>query len=348
VISPAAMVPEADHLRSLGVADPFALLDVHPDCLVATHYHACMNRLRESARGEGRHGSCGLGIGEARHYWLRYGQDAPVAGDLRDRATLTAKLRLLRDRFLLEMQKLPPLAGPLAESLHDTSPAAEADILQHAAEGLAFSRRMPECRTVVFEGAQGAPLDEWKGFHPYTTWSTVTPLHALELLEEHGPADVTILGVTRAYSTRHGAGPFPAWRPEMSAQITDAGNPTNDWQGSMRFGPLDLVLLEYAARTCRIDGLVVNCLDQLPERPQVCTCYADAGTLEIPRSLREQSALTKLLESAVPLFRDTTPDELLALLNEIAPVMITASGPTHVDRRSGPDKSVHDSFRGLP
>ena len=334
IISPTAMVPEAEHLRDLGVPDPFSALSVHPDCLVATHYHACMNRLRESARGEQRHGSCGIGVGEARHYWLRYGQDAVCAADLSDRATLISKLRLLRDRFLLEMQELPLLAENWAATLHNMIPAVEADMLQSSASGVALSPHLPDCRTAVFEGAQGVLLDEWKGFHPYTTWSTVTPLHALELIEDHGPAGVTILGVTRAYSTRHGAGPFPTWSPELSARLSDPGNPQNDWQGTIRFGALDLVLLEYAARTCRIDGLVVNCLDQLPERPRVCTEYAGIARLDVPGSLRDQTALTGLLESAGPRTCETTIEGLLAMLSDIAPVVITSRGPTHRDRRS--------------
>jgi adenylosuccinate synthase len=332
IISPATILPEADHLRALGVTDPFALLSVHPDCLVSTAYHVWMNRLRETARGDGRHGSCGLGIGEARHYWLRYGQDAVFARDLHDRPALVAKLSLLRDRFLLEMQELSRLDDDLASLVYRTTPSREADILRRASSGLAFSSRLPKCETAIFEGAQGVLLDEWKGFHPYTTWSTVTAHHALELIEEHGITHVTVLGITRAYSTRHGAGPFPTWCPEMSAQIVDRGNPTNGWQGSIRSGPLDLVLLEYATRVCPVDGLVVNGLDQLPPRPRICTAYEDASRLEAPRSLQDQARLTARLEAAVPVLRETSVDEILQTVNDLAPVMITAGGPSHRDR----------------
>ena len=95
------------------------------------------------------------------------------------------------------------------------------------------------------------------------------------LPSEHGYDDVTVLGLTRAYSTRHGAGPFPTWDREFTASLVNRGNPPNDWQGSLRAGPLDLVLLEYAARICHVDALAVTCLDQLPARPRVATHYAD-------------------------------------------------------------------------
>ncbi|HUE74338.1 MAG TPA: adenylosuccinate synthetase [Pirellulaceae bacterium] len=333
IVSPATLTPEAEHLRSLGVDDPSSLLSAHPAALVATDYHAAMNRLRELARGSDRHGSCGLGIGETRHYWLRYGADAVTVGDLAHRQLLIQKLTLLRDRMLLEMQELPRLDRQWAAALHQTLPAAQADLLQQSMQRVSVSAEMPTAETVVFEGAQGVLLDEWHGFHPYTTWSTVTPLHALELTAEHGIDDVTVLGLTRAYSTRHGAGPFPTWNREFTATLRDAGNQPNAWQGSLRAGPLDLVLLVYAARICRIDALAVTCLDQLPARPRLCPRYADAGRLEIPQSLREQAELTLTLESAAATYRETSVDELLATLEGIAPVIITSTGPTSADRR---------------
>ena len=332
IVSPQSLTPEAEHLVSLGVDDPWSLLSAHPAALVATEYHAAMNRLRELARGNDRHGSCGLGIGETRHYWLRYGADAVNVGDLADRRQSIQKLTLLRDRMLLEMQELPRLDRQWSAAMHETLPAAQADLLLRSMERVEASAEMPAAETVIFEGAQGVLLDEWHGFHPYTTWSTVTPLHALELAAEQGIDDVTVLGLTRAYSTRHGAGPFPTWDRDFTATLRDAGNPTNAWQGSLRAGPLDLVLLDYAARICRIDALAVTCLDQLPARPRICPRYAELNRLEIPQSLREQSELTRVLESATATCRETSEDELLAILGEIAPVTIISSGPTSADR----------------
>jgi adenylosuccinate synthase len=333
IISPAAMIPEAEHLRSRGVVDPFAMLSVHPDCLVSTVYHVAMNRLREAARGNGRHGSCGMGIGETRHDWFKHGPDAVVAGDLFDRRKLVQKLTLLRERMLLEMQELPHLDRQWSALMHQSRPVREAGLLQEAAAQLQLADRLPNCRTAIFEGAQGVLLDEWHGFHPYTTWSTVTPLHAWELIEEHGMDDVVTLGITRAYSTRHGAGPFPTFSREMTERLTDPGNPTNAWQGTIRSGPLDLVLLDYAARVSRVDGLVVNHCDQLNERPQVARRYEGLEEIEIPRSLKEQARLTERLESAVPVMEQTTPAGVLAAIEDVAPVWITSVGPSAGNRQ---------------
>src|SRR5262249_57733869 len=97
-----------------------------------------------------------------------------------------------------------------------------------------FDAAIPNCRTAIFEGAQGVLLDEYRGFHPHTTWSTVTPHHAWELIHQMEVDAVTVLGITRAYATRHGEGPMPTWSPELTARLQDPGNPWNLWQGSMR------------------------------------------------------------------------------------------------------------------
>ena len=256
-----------------------------------------MNRLREIARGKSRHGSCGIGIGETRSYWLRHGQDAITVGDTTDRPTLLSKLSLLRDRLLLEMQELDQLDPDLAVQLHQAEPARESDDLMSAAESFALTSEFSRLKnqTVLLEGAQGVLLDEWFGFHPHTTWSTVTPRHALELIDEMVFDDVAVLGITRGYTTRHGAGPFPTECPRLTKRVVDRGNPFNRWQGAIRCGPLDLVLLKYAAEVCGIDGLVVNCLDDLPERPAVCRRYENVSELSPPFRLSQQCFFVPML-----------------------------------------------------
>ena len=340
IMSPATMVPEADHLMGLGVANPWSTISVHPECLVTTTYHMMMNRLREVARGDDRHGSCGLGIGEARHYWLRYGNDAVFAKDLDDGSVLKSKLNLMRDRFLIEMQELGTIDLESAGILRSHSPGSEANELRRDSEQLKINSAMPHAETVIFEGSQGVLLDEWKGFHPYTTWSTVTPQHALEMLDEvegYEPViEKTVVGITRAYSTRHGAGPFPAFCPRMTSKMVDRGNPLNDWQGAIRFGPLDLVLLEYSARVCNVDSIFVNGIDELPERPRVIQQYRKTERLNEPTSLEEQEALTKALLDVEPSFLETTTEGLLDRIDQIAPVCGVSRGPRSDDRELAP------------
>jgi adenylosuccinate synthase len=349
IINLPAMHKEAQHLLEMSGEDPFLKLLVHPRALVSTVYHQQLNRLRELARGENRHGSCGHGVGETRNYWLKHGQDAVFAADLKDRAILGGKLELLRQRVLLEAQEFVDRVAEeerwrlsvFMEPAHQI--AAE---LRQLAGPLAMDASVPACTTAIFEGAQGVLLDEWRGFHPHTTWSTVTLHHALALVDESDAEEVCTLGITRAYMTRHGAGPLPTWSRDLDARLRDPGNPANAWQGMLRRGWPDLVLLRYALETAGgpLDGLVVNCLDDLAEATTyVCTGYRlqDGQTIErLPSAaapaLAFQQRLTSLLEGATPIYEALSPATISdRLADETAPTAMTATGPTWRDRSLG-------------
>ena len=339
VVNPTALAREAEHLVGLGVADPFGMLTAHPSALVTTFFHQSLNRLREVARGDGRHGSCGHGIGEARNGWLRHGSDAVIASDLLDGRVLRRKLELLRQRTLLDVQafahKVPPTDREEA-GLLEISSAAVAERLLEIGRQIRLDADVPDCELAVFEGAQGVLLDEWHGFHPHTTWSTVTAHHALELAREAGAASLTTLGVTRAFTTRHGAGPLPTYDAALTARITDPGNPWNRWQEGMRVGWLDLVLLRYASAVLGpLDGLAVTWLDQA-EEVKLCTSYGGCSvpTPPVKPDLAGQEALNRALGEAVPVYQSVSREELLAALEKVAPVVIEAYGATHLDRKS--------------
>jgi adenylosuccinate synthase len=338
VIDPLALLREARHLSELAVKDPLDLLAVHPRCLVTTHWHKTLNRLRELSRGVGRHGSCGQGIGEARSYWLAHGADAVFAADLGNLDVLRDKLELQRQRALLELQGFLHAIDPAALEEMDlwdlTAEAAAADLYE-AGERLAISAEVPECETAIFEGAQGVLLDEYRGFHPHTTWSTVTLHHAWELVQQAEAEEVAVLGVTRAYATRHGAGPLPTFSPELTARLQDPGNPPNAWQGGLRCGWLDLPLLRYAAAVVGpLAGLVVNHLDQVADAEcMVCEEYRNLTLSPSPvPNLSAQERLGEQLRQAEPVLVAATSDDLHRRLGEIAPVVLTGFGPTHEDR----------------
>jgi adenylosuccinate synthase len=339
IIDPVALAREAEHLAELGVQHPGHLLTVHPQSLVTTPWLRLLNQLRELSRGEAKHGSCGQGIGEARAYWLKHGADTVFAADLRDRHALRHKLELQRQRILLECQDLlERVDGTALQDLDLWNLNAEdvACTMNDAVpEGVIIDAAIPDCQMAIFEGAQGVLLDEYRGFHPYTTWNTVTTHHAWELVDRMGVEAVTVLGVTRAYTTRHGEGPLPTFDAVLTARLQDAGNPWNRWQGSLRCGWLDLPLLRYAAAVAGpLDGLVVNHLDQVRDGTcQVCEAYRDATLSPAPApSLGWQSRLTEQLRRAEPVLAPGTPDRIIASLGDTAPVCLTGFGPTHSER----------------
>jgi adenylosuccinate synthase len=336
-VDPLALAAEADALRVLGVPDPYGLLRVDRAAPLTTPYHAAAGRLREQARGAARHGSCGMGVGEAARYALAHPGDAPTAGDCASRPRLLARLRLLRDRLTDE---LGPLAAPPPEACADAYTAfARAVTLTDGAALRDLARRGP----LVFEGAQGVLLDEWHGFHPYTTWSTATFGNAEELLAEAGAAGEGLrLGVLRTYTTRHGPGPLVTEDPGLTALLPEPHNGDGRWQGPFRAGHFDAVAHAYAAEVCGgVDALAVTHLDA-PRRCRalrICRAYGVDGELlerlpaGPPGDLARQERLTARLLRAAPAVWETPgrdprrwSEAVGALLG--APVVLEGSGPT--------------------
>ena len=359
VINLAAMAREAKHLEELGIARPFELMEADADCLVTTPYHWAVNRAKELARGDARHGSCGQGIGETRAYWLRHGNEAIFAKDLVRRwgASPVEKLELLRQRMLIEVEtdlgKLDSIQRTTIQRMLAYPASKIANELLELAEDCGFwpaaydvvAQDLVDAdgRTLlVFEGSQGILLDENYGFGPHTTWSTVTPHHAFEMLREWPRNELFVLGCLRAFTVRHGAGPLPSFDQDLDDRMKDDGNPYNPWQGSLRFGHLDLQLLRYACAVVKhvdpagrgVDGLAVSWLDHWEHHgrcvPEEIPRHSRLFAMETTRSERERLAIElELRRETVPV----TESSLLAVLDQaFAPVVITSNGPKAGDR----------------
>ncbi len=291
LLDPPALLAEAAHLHSIGTSDALRRMTIDANALLVTPYQRAVNRLRELARGTGRHGSCGMGIGETAQDALASGDHVLRAGDMLHPAQFRARLRFLRDHNQAKLEPLRHLL-PDTSQVHEELSAFDDDVetwfteccveIAQTAQIVApdhLHRLLERPGCVIFEAAQGALLDEWRGFYPYTTWSTTTLQNAEALLHEASySGTVTRLGITRAYATRHGAGPLPSEDAALTAALPDARNGTGLWQGSFRVGWLDLVLLRYARRIAgTLDGLAVTCLDRVAALPQlkICSHYHD-------------------------------------------------------------------------
>lgn len=370
-IQPWAMVVEAEHLARAGVPDAFERTVIADGAVVITPFHGAANRLRERARGPGRHGSCGVGVGEAVSDARTLAPELVVrAHELRDGgATMSMALRVkLR---AIQEHKRAALAHVL-RALHGDPGDREATedrrcLEDPAIPGLyvdhltAFIRRarivdgdtlrvaLDRPGAVVLEGAQGVLLDEWRGFHPYTTWSRCTDHPAMEFLTAHGwDGAVKRLGVVRAYATRHGAGPFVTEDGGLTARVTEPHNGTHPWQGDFRVGWFDAVATRYAVQVCeRIDALAVTCLDRLHREPtwQLANGYAmdRVPVTDLPPGpwgdLAYQSALTERVLRASPVYTVTTEHAdtaaHVAAIEDACgiPVTLVSTGPTADDKR---------------
>jgi adenylosuccinate synthase len=244
-----------------------------------------------------------MGIGETARYALDHPADAPRVADCAAPRTLARSLGRLRDRLADE---LGPLEGPEVDDLCDAY-RAFADRVPLVDGG--YLRRLLRAGLAVFEGAQGVLLDEWRGFHPYTTWSTTTFANAEALLAEAGETAVR-LGVVRCYLTRHGPGPFVTEDPTL--EFPEPHNRHGTWQGAFRTGHPDAVALRYAVEVAGgVDGVALTHLDVAARhRLRLCRAYQAGGqrlsriTPGPERDLRWQEQLTRTLLRARPVYED--------------------------------------------
>jgi adenylosuccinate synthase len=332
LVDPLALAAEAAHLAAVGVPDALDRLTVDRDALLTTPYHRAANQARERARGEHRHGSCGMGIGETVRYALSEPARAPRVGDCQSPRALARKLAVLRDRLTDELGQL---GGP---PVLDVCDAYLAFAERVRLTGPEYLDRLLRAGPVVFEGAQGVLLDEWHGFHPYTTWSTTTFANAQALLAQAGMTGIR-LGVIRCYLTRHGQGPLVTEDPTL--ELPELHNGTGEWQGPFRIGHFDAVALRYAIEVAGgVDELALTHLDAARRQPlRVCRGYlADGERIDrLPyapaHDLARQEQITDLLLRARPDYADQAgpwPDIVARELR--TPVTLTSSGPTRSDK----------------
>jgi adenylosuccinate synthase len=332
VVDPLALAAEADHLVTVGVADPYALLTIDAEALLVTPWHRAANRARERERGAGRHGSCGMGVGQTMEYALRHA-DAPRVIDVLSPVLLRRRLSSVRARLT---DAYGPLGGPSVSSVADAFTAFGAAV--SIVDGATFLPRLLGSGICVFEGAQGVLLDEWRGWHPYTTWSTTTFDNALSLA---GLCDVLRLGVVRTYTTRHGAGPFVTAAP---LPLPEPHNGTGEFQGVFRVGHFDAVAHRYAVEVCGgVDALAVTHLDRVTPDLRICTSYAVGGRtlsrIEVGErgDLAHQAVLTAMLTTATPSTLHRPGDWSSAIGGLLgASVLIESRGPTWLDKRFPP------------
>lgn len=354
VVHPSGLLAEHAALCRVGVADGLERLQIDARCRVTTPFHQAAGRLREWARGAQAHGTCGVGVGETVRHALTAPDEVLHYGDLRNPQAALDRLEAIRRRLRSEFADHPPMHADWASerALLDSPQVAQrwldlsrACVEQVPASDLdAVATQLSRPGVVLFEGAQGVLLDETHGFHPHTTWSTISTRAVEAVLRDAGiGAPVQHLGVLRTYLTRHGAGPLPTFDAALDG-LSEPHNPDAGWQGRFRRGHPDALLLRYALRAVgRLDGLLVSHLDAIGEAANLrwCDGYRIDGEAdllyELPwldaPSLAQQAALTGRIARAEPSYDPTpirTPAQWLERTADVAqlPVLMGSFGPT--------------------
>jgi len=238
----------------------FVFIDGNAPVILEPHIKA--NRILAKRTG---HGTCAKGIGELAKDLLYHPEQVVRAKDLSNKDLLMHRLEQIYIRKMEELGEEIKLEGNPFYGLVKfyENFASKMNIMDENF----FSVVLKD--DVVFEPSQGVLLDEWHGFHPYTTWSNTTQENAIKLLEEydyHGEYEVT--GIIRAFMTRHGPGPLMESEPYDHYH---EHNTENEWQGRFRWGHLDAQMLKYSFDCIRshgkIDNISLTHMDVLSVRP---------------------------------------------------------------------------------
>ena len=302
VVDPWALLDEIEVMRGKGLTiSPETLLLADNAALILPS-HGALERAREERRGDKAIGTTGRGIGPA--YEDKVGRRAVRVCDLADPAALEDRVDelLLHHNALLRGLGAPEFgrAGLIAQ-LREVAPK----VLPYAApvwRMLDESRRAG--RRILFEGAQGAMLDVDHGTYPYVTSSNTVAGQAAAGSGIAPSAIGFVLGITKAYTTRVGAGPFPTELTDRIGQtLGERGREFGTVTGRpRRCGWFDAVAVRQAIKTAGIDGIALTKLDVLDgfDEIKVCTSYRRGGETYdyVPAGTTAQAEIEPVYETA--------------------------------------------------
>jgi len=279
VVSLEALFSEIQGLEARGV-DVRSKLKVSYSCPIILPTHVELDKARERARGEAAIGTTGRGIGPA--YEDKVSRRGLRVVDLYHRERFAAKLGELMDyhNFVLKnYYKAPTL--DFNEVLERTLKLAEELKPMSYDVATLIHEEMDAGHNVLFEGAQGTLLDIDHGTYPYVTSSNTT-VGGVCTGSGIGPRDIdAVLGITKAYTSRVGSGPFPTELfDSIGEHLSTKGNEFGATTGrSRRVGWFDTVALRRAVRINSITSICLTKLDVLDglDSIKLCIGYADAA-----------------------------------------------------------------------
>jgi len=270
VLSPQALIEEVDTLERASVSVT-SRLRISEACPLILPYHVALDQAREAAKGEGRIGTTGRGIGPA--YEDKVARRAIRVQDLFHRERFAAKLGevldfhnfVLKNYFRTEAvdfdhtldwtlafaERIRPMVADVPRLLYEAQKAGD---------------------NLLFEGAQGTLLDIDHGTYPFVTSSSCVA-GAAAAGAGIGPTNLHyVLGITKAYTTRVGSGPFPTELDDaIGRQLASRGNEFGATTGrARRCGWFDAAALKRSIQINGVSGLCVTKLDVLDGMEKVC------------------------------------------------------------------------------
>lgn len=278
LVDPFALEVEEKSLREKGITDGFKRLYIDKDCVIITPMQKLVGRMRELSK---QYSSCGMGVGET----VRDNGNSLKMVDLQDERILQKKLDFLwrvkldHAEQLVEDNPCNLKIKSYYNMIDNRNMVQLSNLYRGLGDRLHIISDYDIPSQSIFEGAQGVLLDVKHGFSPYVTKTDATLANACALVGKGKR-----LGVLRAYSTRHGAGPFVSEDLELTHRIPDLHNGTHEWQGKFRIGWLDILASRYALEVVGgVDSIALTNLDRLQDikHIKVCTLYEYTGDKNI-------------------------------------------------------------------
>ncbi len=348
VLAPDALIREMAMLEEQGVPVR-ERLKISPSCPLILPYHVALDQAREKARGDSKIGTTGRGIGPA--YEDKVARRGLRLGDLMNGERFATKLKEVMeyhnfsltsyygaeavdyDQVLADAlvwgEELRPLVANVTDMLHTAREAGQ---------------------NILFEGAQGSLLDIDHGTYPYVTSSNTTA-GGTATGSGFGPLYLDyVLGITKAYTTRVGSGPFPTELGcDVGQHLGEKGHEFGTTTGRQRrCGWFDAVAVKHAIRINSISGLCLTKLDVLDglETVKICVGYKDAAgnNLTTPSDADDWVQIQPAYEE-MPGWSDSTvgvqtldglPENARAYIRRLeelvgAPIDIVSTGPDRVE-----------------
>ena len=301
VLDPEVFIREITNLKAKGKFQDDACLLLSESLHIIMPYHKRIDIAREAKSGAGRIGTTGRGIGPT--YEDKIGRRGIRLADLLDSTVFARRLRELlpEKNFLLE-KLLAEQTFTFEEIFEEYSKYAEVLRKYVADTTLILHRDIKEGKKLLFEGAQGTLLDVDHGTYPFVTSSSTCAGGACTGTGV-SPRDIhEVIGISKAYVTRVGSGPFPTeLDEEVGEELRRVGHEFGATTGRpRRTGWFDALVVRYAVRVNGLTGIALTKLDVLDgfETIKVCTGYAYHAEIldELPSNAEIFAACTPIYE----------------------------------------------------